>query len=118
MRLLLIANVVVALVVIAGCTDTKPAPNAPSTPANTPPTASTSTDADDSVAEGLAELPEADRAVALKQAVCPVSGDKLGSMGAPLKVTLEGRDVFLCCPGCEEELRKNPEKYLAQIEAK
>ena len=39
-------------------------------------------------------------------------------MGTPLKVTVNGRDVFLCCPSCEEPLRKDPDKYFAKLDAK
>jgi YHS domain-containing protein len=67
--------------------------------------------------EGLAKLSEADRTAALKQVVCPVTGEKLGSMGAPPKVVVNGQDVFLCCAGCEEELRKQPETYLAKLKS-
>jgi hypothetical protein len=34
------------------------------------------------------------------QEICPVSGQKLGSMGAPLKVQVGQETVFLCCKGC------------------
>ncbi len=61
------------------------------------------------------KLSEADAALAKEQGTCPVSGDVLGEMGTPYKVTVEGKTVFLCCSGCEEELRKHPEKYLPQI---
>jgi YHS domain-containing protein len=64
---------------------------------------------------GLAELSPADRAAALKQRVCPVSGEALGSMGKPYKVTVKGQTFFLCCDGCQEELNKNPDKYLAKL---
>ena len=60
----------------------------------------------------MAQLPEADRQAARQQDVCPVTGEKLGSMGTPYKVAVNGRDVFLCCQGCEAELKANPEKYL------
>ena len=63
----------------------------------------------------LAKLSPEDQKLARKQKVCPVSGDPLGSMGKPYKVTVEGRDVFLCCPGCESALKKNPKKYLAKL---
>ena len=65
--------------------------------------------------EGLKELSAEDRAAAEKQRVCPVSGELLGSMGKPYKITVEGRTVFLCCSGCEEEFRKDPEKYFAKM---
>jgi len=66
---------------------------------------------------GIAELSEADRALAEKQKVCPVSGEPLGSMGKPVKVEVKGRTVFLCCGGCEAELKKDPDKYLAKLDA-
>ena len=73
------------------------------------------TSASSEVEANLAKLDEADRAVATKQKTCPVSGALLGSMDEPYKVTVEGRDVFLCCDGCEGELMKDPDKYLAKL---
>jgi membrane-bound lytic murein transglycosylase B len=65
--------------------------------------------------DALAELSPQDRVLAGKQQVCPVSGQPLGSMGKPYKVTVQGRDVLLCCPGCEAEIKADPEKYLAKL---
>jgi YHS domain-containing protein len=76
------------------------------------PAASATHDAQD---DPLAALSAEDRAAAEKQGVCPVSGEKLGSMGTPYKVTVKGRTVFLCCDGCEEDLKKDPDKYLAKL---
>ena len=64
---------------------------------------------------GLKELDEADRKAAEKQKVCPVSGEKLGSMGKPYKVTVKGRTFFLCCDGCLSELNAHPDKYLKKL---
>jgi hypothetical protein len=66
---------------------------------------------------GLAELSPADRVLAEKQKVCPVSEEPLGSMGKPVEVTVKGRVVFLCCDGCEADLKANPDKYLEQLDA-
>jgi len=66
---------------------------------------------------GLKELDEADRKLAEKQRVCPKTGELLGSMGKPYKITLKGRVVFLCCEGCEEEVKKDPETYLKKLDA-
>ncbi len=66
-------------------------------------------------ADNLAELSDADRALVAKQKVCPVSGESLGAMGKPHKVTVEGRDVFLCCPNCAKKFAKDPAKYLAKL---
>jgi YHS domain-containing protein len=66
----------------------------------------------------FAALSDADRAVALAQKICPVSDQELGGMGTPIKVTVKGRDVFLCCEGCREKLEANPDEYLAKLDAK
>jgi hypothetical protein len=63
----------------------------------------------------LASLSAADREAALKQRICPVSDAALGSMGAPIKVTVAGQDVFICCEHCEEPLKAEPAKHLAKI---
>ena len=47
---------------------------------------------------------------------CPVSGEKLGSMGDPVVLTVEGREVKLCCKGCVNKIEKDPAKYLAVID--
>lgn len=69
------------------------------------------------VTEAMAGLSEADRIAALAQKVCPVSGEPLGSMGTPIKVTADGRDVFLCCESCKEKFEANPAEFLAKLDA-
>ncbi len=89
------------------------------------PSATTTSQPDNSWKEGLGEgvvkalsqLSDADRVAALAQKVCPVSDKPLGSMGEPPKVTVEGQEVFLCCNGCEEEVRKDASKYLAKLKS-
>ena len=34
------------------------------------------------------------------QGICPMTGAKLGSMGAPIKVRIGQEEIFLCCKGC------------------
>lgn len=34
------------------------------------------------------------------QEICPISGEKLGSMGTPIKVQVGEETVFLCCQSC------------------
>jgi hypothetical protein len=48
--------------------------------------------------------------------VCPVSGEELGSMGEPITVTVEGRDVRLCCKGCVRKIEAEPAKYLKVVD--
>ena len=69
----------------------------------------------DKIAAALAKLSDEDRAAALKQKTCPVSGQLLGAMGTPVKVTVKGKEVFLCCPGCKPAIEKDPDKYLAKL---
>jgi len=47
--------------------------------------------------------------------ICPVSGEKIDEK---MKQTYEykGKIYSFCCPGCVEEFKKNPEKYLEKIE--
>jgi hypothetical protein len=63
----------------------------------------------------LASLPVEERAAIEKQKICPVSGELLGTMGAPPKVKVAGHDVYICCKSCEEPLTKDPAKFLAKI---
>lgn len=67
------------------------------------------------VAAELAGLSESDRALAAQQRICPVAGKLLGSMGEPVKLLVEGREVFICCEGCEDRLRSDPAQYFAKI---
>jgi len=44
---------------------------------------------------------------------CIVSGG-VGTM----KITYKGKDYWVCCSGCRDEFRENPEKYIKEAEAK
>lgn len=48
---------------------------------------------------------------------CPVSKDKLGDMGAPKDFVIAGRLIRLCCADCEMDVRKEPAKYIAVLDA-
>jgi hypothetical protein len=65
--------------------------------------------------EQLASLSAEDRASAMKQHVCPVSGEMLGTMGVPEKVDVNGQAVWICCDGCKDKLLAEPDKYLAKL---
>ncbi len=60
-------------------------------------------------------LAPADRRLAVRQQICPVSGMPLGSMGTPIKVAVGDRFVFICCEGCRDRLQSEPVKYLARL---
>src|SRR5262249_33305711 len=51
-----------------------------------------------------------------EQTVCPVTAAKLGTMGAPVPVEVEGRKVWICCDACASKLRAQPAKYLARLD--
>ncbi|MFO0908742.1 MAG: TRASH domain-containing protein [Isosphaeraceae bacterium] len=68
--------------------------------------------------EELAEikkLPAGEIDAALKQVVCPASGEHLGAMGTPIKVSAEGKSFYICCKGCEKEVKENPKDILAKL---
>jgi hypothetical protein len=63
----------------------------------------------------IKKLPEDEQAAAMAQAVCPVSGHHLGFMGIPAKTTVLGRTIYLCCSGCEEDVKADPEAAIAKL---
>ena len=65
---------------------------------------------------GLPAPAKSDQELIAKQKTCPVTDQALGSMGQPVKVTVKGRTVFLCCAGCKARLLKNADKYLAKLD--
>jgi YHS domain-containing protein len=106
-----------ALVVFVGCSQEQPK-SAPSGDQK----AADQKSADAATAEkttadlpGLKDLSPEDLAAVKKQKVCPVSGELLGEMAKPYKVTIKGQTIFLCCSGCEDDLKKDPDKYLAKL---
>lgn len=68
----------------------------------------------DEIAE-LATLSAADKDLALKQVVCPVSGEHLGAMGAPVKVSAEGKTFMICCKSCNDDVKEKPKEVVAKL---
>lgn len=69
------------------------------------------------IQQALAELSPADRKLAEAQRFCAVMPtDRLGAMGAPIKVMVAGQPVFLCCDGCEQKALANPKATLKSVE--
>jgi Cu(I)/Ag(I) efflux system membrane fusion protein len=62
------------------------------------------------IAKALAKLVPADRAAAEQQKFCVVlPKSQLGSMGTPVKLTRDGKPIFLCCESClDSALEKWP----------
>ena len=55
---------------------------------------------------------ELDAVAIARQKVCVVSGKPLGSMGNPVAVEVAGQRLFVCCAGCVDALKANPEKFI------
>jgi Cu(I)/Ag(I) efflux system membrane fusion protein len=73
---------------------------------------SMTSDEDSEVRAALAKLSPEDRRRAENQEYCPVLGTRLGGMGTPVKLTLRGQAVFICCKGCEAKARSDEGKTL------
>jgi hypothetical protein len=63
----------------------------------------------------VASLDKSDRPRIEQQKVCPVSGGRLGSMGAPIKVLVGDQPVYLCCKGCLGKVQGDPELYRQKV---
>jgi multidrug efflux pump subunit AcrA (membrane-fusion protein) len=78
---------------------------------------STPDDKSSKIAAALAKLSPADRALAVAQGTCPVLDEsQLGAMGVPVKLQINGRDVFVCCKSCIKEAQKEPDKTLLRVD--
>lgn len=65
--------------------------------------------------DAIQKLPKNEWAAVYKQKTCPVSGGLLGAMGTPIKVKVDGRDVYICCAACKKPLEEDPKKYLDKL---
>jgi len=77
----------------------------------------------DNAAEGsriernLAKLSPADRKLADEQRFCAVETEnRLGEMGVPVKITIKGQPVFLCCKGCRKIAEDDPQRTLGIVQ--
>lgn len=67
------------------------------------------------VRPGVFKATLADAQAIAAQGVCPVMDEPLGSMGAPLKVDVNGKAIYICCAGCAKKLHAQPETFLAKL---
>jgi YHS domain-containing protein len=49
-------------------------------------------------------------------ASCPVSGQPLGSRGAPIVMSIGGREVRFCCAGCIAPFKKDPAAHWKKVD--
>lgn len=89
-----------------GGTGSNRAPMRPSTPS----------DEEATIAGNLAKLSPADKKLALEQLLCASQeNSKLGSMGVPIKFTIDGQTAFVCCDGCINEAKADPTKTVTRL---
>ncbi len=50
-----------------------------------------------------------------QQTVCPVRGNKIDRSAY---VDYKGKRIYFCCKGCDADFKKDPEKYMKQMEEK
>ena len=68
------------------------------------------------IAAAMAKLSAEDRKLAEAQRYCAVMPEmRLGAMGTPMKATIDGKAVFLCCDACEDQAKENPKATVAQV---
>jgi Cu(I)/Ag(I) efflux system membrane fusion protein len=78
---------------------------------------STPENPDAKIHAALAKLSPEDRKLAETQRFCPIlSTSRLGSMGQPVKLRIEGQPVFLCCAGCKGKALADPKGTLAKVQ--
>jgi hypothetical protein len=67
------------------------------------------------VKTNLAKLSPEDRKLAEAQRWCAIDNEnRLGCMGPPVKVTVKGQPVFLCCGSCRKQATAEPDATLAK----
>ena len=116
------AALLVGLAVVVGCGKPGSPTVAPTTSATTSsvpdapaPTEEQQTSAEEIAAE-RAKLSPADRALVEAQEWCVISSDeRLGSMGAPIKLDVKGQPVFVCCAGCKKKALADPDATLKKV---
>ena len=75
----------------------------------------TSADEDVEVKAALGKLSPEDRRLAEAQKSCPITGERLGSMGTPIKVVVKDQPLFLCCKACQKKALASPDTTLEKV---
>ena len=52
------------------------------------------------------------------KAICPVTGDEFTIHKSTPVVEYKGQEYYMCCPGCDTEFMKDPEKYIMLMHEK
>jgi hypothetical protein len=89
----------------------------PATPASASPLPGQKSDRETKIQTALAKLSDADRKLAAEQRFCVVlPKSRLGSMGTPVRLEIDGQAVFLCCEGCRKTALADREGTLKKAE--
>ena len=67
--------------------------------------------APEDIAQPVIEEAVSQPAVEVGNKICPVSGEKIESMGEGVKYEYNGKIYNFCCPMCLKDFKKDPEKY-------
>ncbi len=63
----------------------------------------------------VAQATAADAAAIRAQGTCPVMKTRLGGHGQPIKLLVDGKPLFVCCKGCIQQVKNDPQRYLANV---
>jgi hypothetical protein len=77
--------------------------------------ASMTRDEEEKVRAVLAKLGPEDRQLVEAQGHCPILGTRLGAMGMPVKIMVQGQPVFTCCKACVGKALGNPQATLDRV---
>lgn len=65
------------------------------------------------VKDAAAQTSVAEETVTTAQTVCPVMG---GPINKELYADVMGKRVYVCCAGCLEKIKQEPEMYIKKLE--
>ena len=103
---------ILGFVTLIGCSKT---PDTPSSDSGKSKTNELTPTEEAKIKTAFGKLSDTDRLLAEAQKFCPVQKTRLGSMGKPDRIEIDGQPVFLCCSGCADDARTEPKKTLDQI---
>jgi hypothetical protein len=102
---------------LAGCGGTHDREHADATPKAPARPAKSEGEVEADIEKSLALLKPEDRKLAEAQRFCVFEEEnRLGSMGPPVKVMIQGKPVFFCCGSCKKKSGGKDEKLLAKAE--
>jgi hypothetical protein len=64
----------------------------------------------------VTKLTDEDRGAAVAQKLCPVTDERLGSMGLPIKVVAEDQAFYICCESCKDDAMERFDELFAKAQ--